>query len=604
MADYKGLTIKELIDNLESGKLILPALQRDYVWPTEKICDLFDSIIRDYPIGTFLFWEVSSETASTYVFNDFMKDYRELNGGIHRGPMVNASRRSDYFAVLDGQQRITSIYLGIKGKYSTHIKRRSWDQPSSFIDTYLCIDIFHKPNQEDSHYHFAFVNEERINTLSEEGKELWVKVGDMFDQKIKPYQYVFEIERKCGTMDVEVRTDAIDILTSLQNAFFFPSSINYYSSRNQELSQVVDIFVRVNSGGVKLDAADLVLSVATGGTQNEDIHVKLQNAIDRINTAANDEDNGFQIDKGLILVAGLMFTGAKSLALSKKENYEPARIGAIMDKWDDIIDAIVLTVQFIERIGFQGRKLTSKNIILPVAYYFYINKIDERHLTSTSLRARKDRVYIRQWILRAMITSLFSDGIIKTLVDLRNIIDSEKTVKEYYPLDSFLSRDVRPIKIAQEAFDDILCYKYGDGRVMPILLELSRDTSYKNYHVDHIWPKAKLLSVRTLNELIPSKTQAEKTEYKDKCHYLANLQLLEPLPNQEKGERFFEDWVNEIHPYKTDKYYEDNCIPIDMDDYSFIRFLEFCKKRNGLLKERLKKALPSSFEEINTRYGL
>lgn len=116
MAEYTPKTIYELIQEIDEGRVILPAMQRNFVWSEDKICSLFESIMRDYPIGTFLFWMINEDIFKKYVFNEFIRDYDEELGKMQRGKRATASF-SDYTAVLDGQQRITSLYMGVKGKY-------------------------------------------------------------------------------------------------------------------------------------------------------------------------------------------------------------------------------------------------------------------------------------------------------------------------------------------------------------------------------------------------------------------------------------------------------------------------------------------------------
>ena len=147
MAEYTPKTIYELIKEIDDGRIILPAMQRNFVWSEDKICSLFESIMRDYPIGTFLFWMINENIFKKYVFNEFIRDYDEELGKMQRGKRATASF-SDYTAVLDGQQRITSLYIGVKGKYRTHIKGKPWDKPESYVDRYLCVDILFTPGEE------------------------------------------------------------------------------------------------------------------------------------------------------------------------------------------------------------------------------------------------------------------------------------------------------------------------------------------------------------------------------------------------------------------------------------------------------------------------
>lgn len=261
--------------------------------------------------------------------------------------------------------------------------------------------------------------------------------------------------------------------------------------KEKTLSQVVDVFVRVNGGGQKLSASDLMLSVATGEQGDVDIHLKMKDAIDNI--AAKTAENGFVTDKELVLTAGLMFTGAVSLSLQKRENYERSRIIQILSDWDNIIEAFANAARYIEHIGFVGKKLTSKNLILPNAYYFYKNGLDEGHKSGTSLRARCDRIFIRQWLLRAMINSVFSDGTGSTLVSIRRLLD--ETTKKQFPLNDLMEAKIKKsLDIDEENLEEILSLKYSDGRIAPLLVELAKDDSCREYQVDHIWAKNLLLS--------------------------------------------------------------------------------------------------------------
>ena len=74
---YQNTSIKQIVTDIEHNKAYLPAIQRRFVWPRWKIEKLFDSIMRNYPIGSFLFWTLKKEKANDYVFYEFLKNYDE-----------------------------------------------------------------------------------------------------------------------------------------------------------------------------------------------------------------------------------------------------------------------------------------------------------------------------------------------------------------------------------------------------------------------------------------------------------------------------------------------------------------------------------------------
>ena len=116
MAFVEPMTIREAIDNVHKKNYLLPAIQREFVWGTEQIERLFDSLMRDYPISSFLFWKVEKQNIQKYQFYEFVRDYHERDN--RHNPKANLSGESGITAILDGQQRLTSLYIGLKGTYS------------------------------------------------------------------------------------------------------------------------------------------------------------------------------------------------------------------------------------------------------------------------------------------------------------------------------------------------------------------------------------------------------------------------------------------------------------------------------------------------------
>lgn len=120
MAYETPLTIAEVMSDISANKYVFPSIQREYVWSTEQIETLFDSLMRDYPIGTFLFWEINKDHVKDYDFYGFIRNYHE-NKNVHN-QKLDLKGSGGITAVLDGQQRLTSIYLGLKGTYAYKLK--------------------------------------------------------------------------------------------------------------------------------------------------------------------------------------------------------------------------------------------------------------------------------------------------------------------------------------------------------------------------------------------------------------------------------------------------------------------------------------------------
>lgn len=117
---YEKKSIRAIIDDVNSRKVYLPAIQRKYVWGDSQITRLMDSIMLGYPIGTFLFWKVKKTIVNQkeYSMYEFIKDYHDRD--MYKNPAAAqpfpvGSGDETIWAVLDGQQRLTSLYIALQG---------------------------------------------------------------------------------------------------------------------------------------------------------------------------------------------------------------------------------------------------------------------------------------------------------------------------------------------------------------------------------------------------------------------------------------------------------------------------------------------------------
>src|SRR4051794_17071640 len=126
---------------MEQRQFVLPAIQREFVWSDRKITALFDSLMRGYPIGTFLFWLVSDQTVKSHTFYGFLRHY-DPRGTKKFAPQVSHLPPSDSrFAILDGQQRLTSIAIGLLGSHTIKLPRKHWTNPDAFERRLLYLDV-------------------------------------------------------------------------------------------------------------------------------------------------------------------------------------------------------------------------------------------------------------------------------------------------------------------------------------------------------------------------------------------------------------------------------------------------------------------------------
>lgn len=148
---YEKKNIKEMI-NLINKTMYLPAIQRKYVWDDKQITKLFDSIMLGYPIGTFLFWKVPKNVVNEkkYSMYEFIKDYHERdrkNNSLAPKPFPRDVEESYILAVLDGQQRLTSLYTALQGSISRKLPNKQWKNDDAFIKKELYFNLHSKKNK-------------------------------------------------------------------------------------------------------------------------------------------------------------------------------------------------------------------------------------------------------------------------------------------------------------------------------------------------------------------------------------------------------------------------------------------------------------------------
>ena len=111
--------------------------------------------MRDYPIGSFLFWEVEKNNIDKYQFYELVREYHERDNT--HNPKTIFDDKTKITAILDGQQRLTSLYIGLKGTYAYKIPRKRRDNDSAFPKRTLCLNLISQQINGDLEYNFKFL---------------------------------------------------------------------------------------------------------------------------------------------------------------------------------------------------------------------------------------------------------------------------------------------------------------------------------------------------------------------------------------------------------------------------------------------------------------
>ena len=178
MAYQTALTIESVIKDIDSKKYLLPSIQREFVWSTGQIEKLFDSLMRDYPINAFLFWKVPREKVSEFKFYEFLRDYHQKDN--KHNPKANTNGTEDIIAILDGQQRMTSLYIALKGTYAYKMSYKRWDNPAAYPKRKLYLNLLAASDDADMFYDFLFLTEEEADAHWGNGHGLPTYTKDHF----------------------------------------------------------------------------------------------------------------------------------------------------------------------------------------------------------------------------------------------------------------------------------------------------------------------------------------------------------------------------------------------------------------------------------------
>jgi hypothetical protein len=301
---------------------------------------------------------------------------------------------------------------------------------------------------------------------------------------------------------------------------------------------VLDIFIRVNSGGTVLSYSDLLLSIATAQWQVLPAREAIHDLVDRLNSTRN----GFSFSKDFVLKAGLMLADIASVGF-RVTNFTQSNMKELEEKWPRIDRALELTVRLAASYGLEDQTLSADSALLPIAYYLYHRQPADSYLTHGLHRG--DREAIRGWLIRSLLKpGVWGSGLDTTLTALRSIIKQDGV--ESFPIVQIeleMARRGRSLRFDEEEIANLADVSYGDRRVFSVLALLYPFVDLRNqFHIDHIFPKS-AFKKRALQESGLSSAESEDLISRVNC--LANLQLLEGSYNMAKQDVLPQRWLEQ-----------------------------------------------------------
>lgn len=583
---YTTLTIKDAIEKITNNKYVLPAIQREFVWEPEQIETLFDSIMQGYPVGTFLFWKVGKEQIKDFDFYEFLRNYHEKNS-VHN-KKIDLRGTNEVTAVLDGQQRLTSIYIGLKGTYAKRQKHKKRNNDNAYPEKKLYLNLLSESEDIDKKYDFRFLVPSEVKN---DENSYWFEVGEILGMEIKDcVKYINSkiTYSKNGITYTENQSDfAHDTLSTLCEKINSKDIFNYYEEKSPELDKVLDIFVRVNSGGTKLSHSDLLLSMASAQWGNN-IDARKE-IIDLVKELNEDKGATFYFIKDFVLKSMLVLTEDLDVKF-KVDNFNKENMKKIENNWENIKKSLSLTVRLAVSFGYCGETLSSTYALIPIACY--LMKIGNPDNFVEAEKYKENRNKIKYWLISALLKRQFGGQPDSVFPKYRKIIKENENFD--FPLETIIEKfkgTTKSIKFTQDDIEDyLLQLTYGKNDTMSTLMLLypSFNFATTSFDVDHIYPKSKF----TKNALKKLGIEEEKIdEYIKAVNNIANLELLDSNTNKGKSDVDFDAWFEKQCPTVGDKinFKQTHYLP-DME-YTYDNFLLFYEKRKEALKKKLTEIL-------------
>lgn len=573
--------ISDLINEINE-ELYLPSIQREFVWlnnrKEERIQKLFDSIMQNYPIGNIMVWRVKKEPGKDLPFTTykFIENYSDSS----TNEEVRLDRVAKPGLILDGQQRLTSLLIGLRGSYS-------YLRYNQLYETRLYLNLFGdlEDNPDNTYglkYEFDFLTSREPNFLqeAESTSKFWFSVGSVLafaEQDSETFKEEYEsLILEYSKNNNELAKRARMNLGRLHDAIC-KTEINIVevkdetTNQNKNIDRVLNIFVRANDGGVKLEKSDLLLSFMES---HRDLFMpkgarkEILDFVDKLNEVELTKPNyGFTKDD--ILKAGLMVTGLD--IKYKIANFTSENLKKISDNWGNIKNSLNITVKLLAKYRFTTKSIVSKNALLPITYYIHHNELSTNFVDSTRSEDHTARETLMNWLIRAMISGFFGGSSDSTLEKVRkSIIENNKLPR----LDSMDEMAIREL-VDRESYGSA----YSD-----LILKLITPINYwADYQQDHLHPQKQFsregLEAINLNDDIAKK-------YKKKQNALGNICLLHPSVNNSKRGEPLSDWLQKQDDVVC-KYVliPENC------NLDFGNFLTFVIEREILIVNSLTKVL-------------
>ena len=318
----------DLISEIQKGQIKVPKFQRNFVWSLEKTAKLLDSILKGYPIGTFILWET----------NERLNDIKNI--GNLELPAIPDDIKVQY--VLDGQQRITSLYAAFLG---AKIQKEGEKKITNYADIYVDLDGDVENNDEqivisEKPEEGIFITLHEVLNFNENLLEIKEKYSDEQFKKIHQYSQTF-------------------------STYDFSTIV----LRKEDIDSAIEVFTRINTGGQTLTLFEIMSAKTYDEEQDFDMEDRFQGLLKEL------EERKYDTISSSVILSVLSLILSKNKECKRKVILQLDK-QAIIDIWDDVISALKESVDYfrsVYRIPVSAI-LPYDSLLVPFAYFFYFQK--------------------------------------------------------------------------------------------------------------------------------------------------------------------------------------------------------------------------------------
>jgi len=563
------MSITSLLEQIKNDEIVLPAIQRGFVWDEEKIEKLLDSIMRGYPIGIILLWETYNDIQYRY----FSKDYKPDT----RFTFHDNGQQKRLKLVLDGQQRLQSLYVALYGAYKSKYLyfdvlsgRETEDfKEDKFLFRFftpekatrlnkVAISASRKDEDEENEFHYYYKVQDLLTMGANERHRFQRNV-------VKELKLSDEDEVRLG-INLSLLRDALTGDASIVRATVLDENRPRDSPDRKSESDVLEAFVRINREGTPLSRSDLIFSM---------LKLNWKESAETLPEFVYDinEGNSFELDTDFVIrclfAVSDLGTRFDIDLLRKKTN-----VSKIRENFGECCDAIRSTVDFVQNECWIASSALLGGYYNLVPFVYYLFNGQGHQVPNSEVERVRKAVYLFGF------TSPFSryaDSRLGAIIreEFRPLAQKHDN---RFPLKGCVSW-IRYWENIEEFGPQLLQNNPS------LALHLIQRRSGAKVHYDKNAPQ--------IDHIFPQSVLRRKRYDESKINHFANFWILAKNKNQNKSAKDPKEYFRDVSDSLLKQAY------IDRKLLDYRSFRAFLKRRERKILEHVKRELKLSKHDFN-----